>query len=96
MPRLTIIYAEQTFREDKASYEGDPGNFRSPEDYCNRCFQHIYVDEIAHRNHISYEFALAQVNDEFDEGLKEDCHPDYDGGEYHCVQCGAALTDEDN
>jgi hypothetical protein len=97
MPRLTVIHSEAVYKKDHNRYKADPGNYRSPEDFCLDCFEDIDTAKLARRNAISDDFAEEQVHGlAEEEGLLNDDHPDYSDDVYKCVQCGRRLTDEDN
>lgn len=97
MPRLTVITNEHVYKNQPEKFTNDPGAYRSPNDFCQRCYQNIDIDVLVKVNNITEEFAIEQVEVLAEvEGHREDDHPPYDEMEYSCVQCGSGLTADDD
>lgn len=92
MPRIYVVLDEKVFKTDPKKFENDPGQYRSPHDFCAECFPPD-AEDLAEEAKIRVGFAQDQL-DEMDAG--GDDHPPYAGEDYVCVICNKRLTEEDD
>lgn len=99
MPRVNVITNEELFKKDLEAYQDQAGDFNYKYDVCWNCAHRLNLKILVEKTGISASWAMDQSGQNVlgkDGQPVWDDHPEFEGTEYKCEQCGQELGKQDD